>query len=104
MINSGIKSVVVTGVVEDRNILNYVFSEGVVKTYSTELIKSATQGGSFSGTGDIFSSFLMGKILNGVSVFDAVSQATEFISKAIKASDIKNRNDGIDFEPFLKII
>ena len=52
----------------------------------------------------VFSSFLMGKILNGVSVFDAVSQATEFISKAIKASDIKNRNDGIDFEPFLKII
>lgn len=104
MINRGIKSVVVTGVVEDRKILNYVFSEGVVKTYSTEFIKSATQGGSFSGTGDIFSSFLMGKILNGISVFDAVAGATEFISKAIKASDIKNRNDGIDFELFLKNI
>lgn len=104
MIERGIKSVIVTGVVEDEKIINYVFSDGIVKKYKTELIKCATQGGSFSGTGDIFSSFLMGKILNGVSVFDAVEQATDFISKVIKASDIKNRNDGVDFEPFLKNI
>lgn len=104
MIDSGIKSVIVTGVVEDEKIANYVFSDGIVKRYETEFIKSATQGGSFSGTGDIFSSFVMGKILNGVSVFDAVEQAAGFISKAIKASDIKNKNDGIDFEPFLKNI
>ena len=50
----------------------------------------------------IFSSFVMGKVLNGFSVFDAVEQAADFIGKAIKSSDIKNRNDGIDFEPFLK--
>lgn len=104
MIDSGIKSVVVTGVVENEKILNYVFSDGIMKKYETEFIKSATQGGSFSGTGDIFSSFVMGKILNGVSIFDAVEKAADFISKSIKASDIKNRNDGIDFEPFLKNI
>ena len=104
MIHSGIKSVIVTGVVEGEMISNYVFSDGLVKKYETEFIKSVTQGGSFSGTGDIFSSFVMGKILNGVSIFDAVEQAVDFISRAIKASDIKNRNDGIDFEPFLKNI
>lgn len=104
LLNSSIKSVIVTGVVEDERIANYVFSDGKVKKYETEFIKSATQGGSFSGTGDIFSSFVMGKILNGYCVFDAVEQATDFISKAIKASNIKNRNDGIDFEPFLKNI
>lgn len=104
MICSGIQSVIVTGVIEDENIINYVFSDGIVKKYKAEFIKSTKQGGSFSGTGDIFSSFVMGKILNGVSVFNAVEQATEFISQAIKASNIKNRNDGIDFEPFLKNI
>ncbi|MGN1316432.1 MAG: bifunctional hydroxymethylpyrimidine kinase/phosphomethylpyrimidine kinase [Acutalibacteraceae bacterium] len=104
MIESGIKSVIVTGVIEDENVVNYVFSDGAVKKYATEFIESATQGGSFSGTGDIFSSFVMGKVLNGFSVFDAVEQAADFIGKAIKASDIKNRNDGIDFEPFLKNI
>lgn len=104
MIDSGIKSVIVTGVVEDDRVANYVFSDGIVKRYETEFLKSATQGGSFSGTGDIFSSFVMGKILNGVSVFDAVEQAADFICKAIRASNIQNRNDGIDFEPFLKSI
>ena len=104
LLQSGIKSVVVTGVVQDRKISNYVFSDGKFKRYETEFIKTASQGGSFSGTGDIFSSFLMGKILNGVSVFEATKQATDFIGKAIKSSDIKNRNDGIDFEPFLKNI
>lgn len=104
LLDSGIKSVIVTGVIEGKNIANYVFSGGTVRRYETEFVKSATQGGSFSGTGDIFSSFVMGKILNGISVFDAVEQAANFIGKAIKASDIKNRNDGIDFEPFLKNI
>lgn len=104
LVDSGIKSVVVTGVVDDGHILNYVFSDGRMQAFETEFIQSATQGGSFSGTGDIFSSFVMGKILNGVSIFDAVKQAADFISQAIKASDIKNRNDGIDFEPFLKNI
>ncbi|MDO5123844.1 MAG: PfkB family carbohydrate kinase [Eubacteriales bacterium] len=104
LIDSGIKSVIVTGVVEGGSIANFVFSDGDVKKYSTDFIESAAQGGSFSGTGDIFSSFVLGKILAGTSVFEAVEQATTFIGKAIKASDIKNRNDGIDFEPFLKEI
>ena len=104
MLQRGIKSVIVTGVVEGEEISNYVFHNGTAKKYKTEFIKNAKEGGSFSGTGDIFSSFVLGKVLNGFSVFQAVEQAVEFISKAIKASDIKNRNDGIDFEPFLKNI
>ncbi|MGN0452433.1 MAG: PfkB family carbohydrate kinase [Ruminococcus sp.] len=104
LLSSGIKTVIVTGVVEDEKMANYVFSDSAVKKHETEFIRSATQGGSFSGTGDIFSSFVMGKILNGASAFDAAAQAADFICKAIKASDIKNRNDGIDFEPFLKNI
>lgn len=104
LLDSGIKSVIVTGVVEDGKVSNYVFDSGKAEKYSSDFIESPTEGGSFSGTGDIFSSFVMGKILNGVSVFDAVKQAADFIAKAIKESDIKNRNDGIDFEPFLKSI
>ena len=104
MLQRGIKSVIVTGVQEDGKIANYVFRGDTMKKYKTEFIKSAKEGGSFSGTGDIFSSFVLGKILNGFSVFEAVEQAADFIGKAIKASDIKNRNDGIDFEPFLKNI
>ncbi|MGN0448162.1 MAG: PfkB family carbohydrate kinase [Acutalibacteraceae bacterium] len=104
LLKMGIGSVIVTGVVENESIVNYVFSGGQEKSYKTEFIKTTAQGGSFSGTGDIFSSFVMGKVLTGYSVFEAVEQATDFITVAIKASDIKNRNDGIDFEPFLKNI
>ena len=102
--NGGTKKVVVTGVAEDGKMSNYVFSGTEMRKFSNEFVKSETQGGSFSGTGDIFSSFIMGKILGGASVFDATQQAGDFICKAIKASHIKNRNDGIDFEPFLKNI
>ncbi len=104
LLDSGIRSIVVTGIVENGCISNYVFSDGTVKKYQTDFIESEIHGGSFSGTGDIFSSLVLGKILNHVSVFEAVRQAGEFINRAIRASHIQNRNDGIDFELFLREI
>ena len=56
----------------------------------------------FSGTGDIFSSVVMGKMLNGFSVFNAAKEAVAFIGKAIEGSNVNDRNDGIDFEKYLK--
>lgn len=104
MLAQGIKSVIVTGSLEGENVCTYVFSAGECRKFTSRYIKTEGQGGSLSGTGDIFASFVMAKLLCGCDVFTAASQAVEFISAAIEASDIKDRNDGIDFEPFLKNI
>ncbi len=102
LLSIGIKSVIVTGIIEEDNISCLVFSDGKKEKYSTKLIKFGGKEARFSGTGDIFSSIVMGKILNGFSVFDAAKEAVDFIGTAISNSNVNDRNDGIDFEKFLK--
>ncbi len=97
MLKKGLKAVVVTGVKKDSKIGNCIFTNYKCEEYYSEYIS-----GSFSGTGDLFSSILMGKLLNNKNIFDSTNSATHFLCKVIKNSNIKNRNDGIDFEPFLK--
>ena len=104
LLAGGIKAVIVTGAVEGGRVCNYVFTKEKSEKITSEFIEKSAQGGSFSGTGDIFASFVLGKLLCGIDVFAAVSQAAEFIGNAIKNSNIKNRNDGIDFEPYLNTI
>lgn len=102
LLSDGIKSVIVTGIIENDTISCLVFSNERKEKYSTQLIKFGGKEAHFSGTGDIFSSIIMGKMLNGFSVFDAAKEAVEFIGKSISNSNVNNRNDGIDFEKFLK--
>lgn len=97
LLNSGIKSVVVTGIMRDCEIGNAVFEGDRKEEFFMPYIK-----GGFSGTGDIFSSIVLGKVLNGSDIFSAVKAATDFIYSAIKDSDPDDYNDGIDFEKFLK--
>lgn len=104
LLSGGIKAVIVTGAVEGGRVCNYVFTNEKSEKITSEFIEKSAQGGSFSGTGDIFASFVLGRLLCGTDVFAAVSQAADFIGNAIKTSDIKNRNDGIDFEPYLNTI
>ena len=75
---------------------------GKTEKYTTKLIKFGGKEARFSGTGDIFSSIVMGKILSGFSVFDAANDAVKFIGNAISKTCVNDRNDGIDFEKFLK--
>lgn len=96
LLESGIKTVIVTGIKKDNLIGNAVFEKGCRKEYF-----SACHKGSFSGTGDILSAAVMGKILAGSDAFSAVEAAAEFIALAIRDTDTENRNDGIAFEKFL---
>lgn len=96
LLESGIKAVVVTGINKNNEIGNAVFEKGRSEEYFAHYSE-----GSFSGTGDMLSSIVMGKLLSGSDVFDAVKSATDFISFVIKNSDVHNRNDGVDFEKYL---
>ena len=97
LLSSGVKSVVVTGIKKDNKIGNAVF----VNDRCEEFYSDYYAHGSYSGTGDMLASIVMGKVLSGSDIFTAVKTATEFISLVIKNSNVQNRNDGVDFEKYL---
>lgn len=96
------KAVITTGIhIKGSKTANAVFENGKLNIITTD-----TVGGSFSGTGDIFSSFIAAQAVKGIPLKKAVSQASEFIYKSIKAtvdecSEGFDRNDGIHFEKYL---
>lgn len=96
LLGSGVGSVVVTGIRKSGMIGSVVFEKGKRAEYFADY-----REGSYSGTGDIFSAIVMGKVLAGSDVFTAVKTATDFISFVIKNSDVSDMNDGIDFEKYL---
>ena len=96
-------TVITTGIpVSETKLANAVYHEG-----RFEMIMCNRLGHHFSGTGDIFSAYLLSEYLNGTDIFDAVRKASAFIEKAI-AETLKTQPalhyhpDGIDFETFLK--
>lgn len=92
----GMQKIVVTGYKEEGTISNLVYDGNDFYKASAKLT-----GGYFSGTGDILDSVITGGILKGMTLIDSVRLATDFISKVIKNTQVKDANDGIDFEKFL---
>ena len=96
------KIVVTSGIhISENAVANAVYDSG-----SFDVIVTPHYGGSFSGTGDILASFVTAQYIKGVSVKEAVKQASDFICKSIEET-IKetkgeyNRADGIHFEKHL---
>lgn len=80
----------------------YIYN-GVFSNNDCYFARSAQLGGSFSGTGDIFSSIVFASVINDIDIKTAVKYAAGFIEKAV-ADTIKSdydRNDGINFEKYL---
>ncbi|MCP1102798.1 pyridoxine kinase [Aequitasia blattaphilus] len=63
-------------------------------------------GGSFSGTGDLFASCLAGGVARGEEIKDIITEAGNFIAKAIEDSVREGtpRNDGVNFEKYLSLL
>ncbi len=101
---TGVKTVITTGIELDGKIANAVYSDGGMK-----LIEGRKIGEHFSGTGDIFSAYVLSAYLSGSDMFTAVKDASRFIEKAIEET-LKNESpkhyhpDGVDFEKLIKTI
>ncbi len=95
------ETVVVTGVKKGNDVYNVIVEKDGVTFVKSTLLK-----GSYSGTGDIFSSIVCGAITNGKSITDAVTLATEFITKSIKSTptNLDYEPDGVSFQKHLEML
>lgn len=64
------------------------------------------EGGSFSGTGDLFASVLSAGMVKGMSMEDCVKKAVPFLSCAIRdaVEEGQDRNNGVCFEKYLGML
>lgn len=101
LLNNTTKAVIITGVKSGDEICNIIVEKG-----SVSLVKSRLLKGSYSGTGDIFSSIVCGGITKGMSVFDAVTLATNFIYNSIKSTptELDYEPDGVNFQKHLEML
>ncbi len=86
------KSAVVTGVVWRNKIYNLVYDGKSVHTVVNDRVEIG-----YSGTGDVFSSVLLGQLLNGKTLEYATRSAADFVASAAFATECADRRFGIEF-------
>ena len=96
----GVKKVVVTGIHYGNMVATYGYdTEDGEFMHACEYVKHP-----YPGTGDLFASVLLGRLMRGKSFGASVSTASEFTKRVIEYSaqfDTPIRN-GVAFEPFLR--
>ena len=77
---------------------NLICKDGVQTWVST-----VKEGGSYSGTGDLFASVLSAGMVKGMDTVDSVRKAVKFLSRGIHDAVLEgtDRNEGICFERYL---
>lgn len=77
---------------------NLICKDGVQTWVST-----VKEGGSYSGTGDLFASVLSAGMVKGMDTVDSVRKSVKFLSKGIHDAVLEgtDRNEGICFERYL---
>lgn len=70
---------------------------------NTTWVTAAKEGGSYSGTGDLFASVLSAGMVKGIDTVDSVHRAVKFLVKGIHDAVVEgtDRNEGICFERYL---
>lgn len=99
LLSENVKNIVVTGIeLDDRQIANLCVDKDGGSSFVSEKF-----GGSYSGTGDIFTSVVCGSVIQGESVGSAVQKAVNFISMVLKERypEITDRNYGIPYQEYL---
>ena len=96
--------IVITSVVLNGGDYGVVYGERINKKVETGYVFTKRYGKNYPGSGDIFSSVLCGKILNGEKLEEAVRTAVGFIDKIIEYTiDAETpAREGLIFEKFLE--
>ena len=103
----GAKRIAITGIVANggRNVItagrDMTARSMDSSTFSVSLRR---KGGSYPGTGDLFASVLLGKLLDGASFTSATSTASAFVRDVIAVSEKYDepKRNGVALEPCLR--
>lgn len=94
----GAKNIILTGVSYEEDKIGAIYYNGneKVEYYSSKIPVS------YHGTGDIFSSIIVGNLLNKVDIYTNLKDSVEFIISCIKETMIDNNHTyGVKFERIL---
>ncbi|MGL5348032.1 MAG: pyridoxamine kinase [Peptostreptococcaceae bacterium] len=99
----GPNKVVITGIIEDNNIINLGYDKEIDEFF---FIGIGYNNRSYSGTGDIFTSIVCGMLANNHDFNFSINTATKFIHKTVEYTSTfdTDRNDGVMFEQFLSYL
>ena len=102
----GLESIVITGVDILCSDSSVKMGNLVVEKNEAAWYFSVKEGGSYSGTGDLFASVLSAGMVKGISMKECVQKAIAFLSGAIHDAVLEgtDRNDGVCFEKYLKML
>ncbi len=95
----GPRRMVISGLSQGDELWNFLYEVGCPPT----IVRERKVGPCRAGTGDVFSSVLTADLVNGVTLFDAVTHASSFIAKALHRTverDLPD-TDGLCFEDCL---
>lgn len=97
--------VIVTGVQPPKNGANFIGNMCFDET-TTHYGFVPYNGKSYSGTGDLFASVVMGSMMRGDNLPDALKCAEQFLTASIKATDLANtpKIEGVQFERYLNML
>ena len=95
----GLKSIVITGVDVVCGDGSVKMGNLVIEENEADWYFSIKEGGSYSGTGDLFASVLSAGMVKGISMKECVQKAIAFLARAIHDAVLEgtDRNDGVCF-------
>lgn len=97
-----LQTVVITGVEHTEENRAYM-GNLICESEENSWVFSRKEGGSYSGTGDLFASVLSAGLVKGLSMKECAEKAARFLEKALcqTVKEGTDRNDGVCFEPYL---
>jgi pyridoxine kinase len=103
LVKLGAKKIVITSIPSTRENLMGI---GVFDGEEFKVILKEKTGKSYPGTGDIFTSVLIGEILRGLNLYDATLHAHDFVSSCIEESSKYDypTKEGVLLERNLKLL
>ena len=96
---TGACSAVITGI-ECGKLIGNVVLDGTNRYFVTNERVDIT----YSGTGDVFSSVLLGELLNGYKLLAATQVAANFVEKAARQTACTDRRFGIEFAKVIDLL
>ncbi len=96
---TGAKSAVITGVPCNNLVGNVVVTSNDVRFVTNERTQI-----NYSGTGDLFSSVVLGEMLLGANLLQAVQLSAIFVGKCASATQNSDRRFGLEFASVLPLL